>query len=434
MNIPRNLLVKIIPFLKRKEFLAINGPRQAGKSIFLTLLQSYLIEKEKVNPKQIHILTFEDRKILRQFEMDPVLFIQSYLANEKHYLNYVMLDEFQYVEEGGQKLKLIFDTVKQVKVIVTGSSSLEIKAQMGKYMVGRILEFHLYPFSFGEALRAKDLRLEKIYKEHHKKLNQFIREGSPVKVRAGVDPWHEEMIPQLEHYTIWGGYPAVALSQTEEERAKVLDDIFNNYVLKDIKGLLELATDHNLFLLSEYLATQVGNIVVYNTLAQSSQLNYRQLMNHLNILQETFICKEVRPFFRNRQKELSKNPKIYFFDMGFRNNLLENMNGLQKRTDCGAMIENSAYIHLNQSAGVRERINFWRSKAGAEVDFVFHTGGEIIPLEVKYSSFQGCKITKSFASFLDCFKPKRGVVLTKNFWGKLKVNDSEILFAPVYYL
>ncbi len=93
---------------------------------------------------------------------------------------------------------------------------------------------------------------------------------------------------------------------------------------------------------------QAGNIVVYQNLGQASRLDYRQTRNHLNILAETFICTEVKPFFRNRQKELSKNPKIFFYDKGFRNSLMENMNSLDKRPDSGSIIENTVFIRLNK--------------------------------------------------------------------------------------
>ncbi|MCK4244503.1 MAG: DUF4143 domain-containing protein, partial [Candidatus Omnitrophica bacterium] len=143
---------------------------------------------------------------------------------------------------------------------------------------------------------------------------------------------------------------------------------------------------------------------------------------------------EVKPFFKNRQKELSKNPKIFYIDMGFRNSLMENMNGLDKRADSGAIIENVVFIRLNELCEGVNKINFWRTKAGAEVDFVLHTKGNIIPIEIKYSSFKTEKISRGLASFIDSFKSEYAVVLTKNYWGMTKKNKTKVLFIPVYYL
>jgi hypothetical protein len=432
--IQRDLIRKIKLFIKRNEFISIIGPRQSGKTTFLEMLKEYLIEELKVNKELIQSLTFEDRKLLMEFEADAVSFIRSFVPPGAKKKFYLMIDEFQYAQDGGQKLKLIYDTVKGIKIIITGSSSLEIKAKVGKFMVGRLLNFYLYPFNFRECLRAHNERLERIYAQTHEKVINYLLKEKQFKIKSGQDLFYKEFIQEYERFSIRGGYPAVVLAKAEPEHRKLLGDIYNNYILKDIKTLLELATEKNLFLLSQYLATQIGNTVVYQNLSQTSGLDYRKLKRHLNILEETFICSQIQPFFKNRQKELSKNPKIYFIDMGFRNNLMENMNSLDKRPDAGAIIENSCFIRLNELSEGINRINFWRTKAGAEVDFILHAGDSVIPMEVKYSPFTGNKISKGFMSFIDSFKPGHAAVLTKNYWGQTKKGKTKILFIPIYYL
>lgn len=110
------------------------------------------------------------------------------------------------------------------------------------------------------------------------------------------------------------------------------------------------------------------------------------------------------------------------------------MQGLEKRSDAGAVIENTVFIRLNELYAGINRINFWRTKAGAEVDFILHIGEDIVPVEVKYISFSAPKISKSLASFINAFTPKRALVLTKNYRGFTKRDKTKILFAPVYYL
>ncbi len=434
MIYPRDLIKDIESFLKRKEFIAIIGPRQSGKTTFLEILKAYLTKELKIKGDLIQSITFEDRRLLVQFEQDPIAFIHSYIPQKSFHTFYLMIDEFQYAISGGQKLKLIYDTVKNVKIFITGSSSLDIKAQVGKFMVGRILTFHLYPFNFGEFLRVHNQRLARVYGQNNDHVIKWLFKGTPFRTKREIDIFSEEIVKLYEQFCIWGGYPAVALSKDKDERKKILSDIYNNYILKDIKTLLELATENNLYLLSQYLATQIGNIAIYQNLGQAAGLDHRNLKKHLNILKETFICQEVKPFFKNRQKELSKNPKIFFNDMGFRNNLIENMNSLDKRTDAGAIIENAVFIRLNELCGRIEKINFWRTKAGAEVDFILQVKGNIIPIEVKYSNFAVEKISKSLGSFIGSFKPEYAAVLTKNYWGALKRNKTKILFIPVYYI
>jgi predicted AAA+ superfamily ATPase len=120
--------------------------------------------------------------------------------------------------------------------------------------------------------------------------------------------------------------------------------------------------------------------------------------------------------------------------MGFRNSLVENMNGLAKRSDSGAVIENAVFIRLNELCKGINKLNFWRTKAGAEVDFVLHAGGDIIPVEVKYSKFEREKASRSFTNFVESFNPSRGVVLTRDFRGKMTVAKTEVFLMPVYYL
>ena len=301
-------------------------------------------------------------------------------------------------------------------------------------MVGRMLNFNLYPFNFCESLRAKERRLENIYNEHNKYIKNFLFEGKIPKITQGKDLFYESMIKEYQDFSIWGGYPAVVLSKTAYERKKVLADIYNAYILKDIKTLLQLATEKNLFLLSQYLATQIGNIIVYQNLSQSAGLDYRKLKKHLAILEETFICKQIKPFFKNRQRELAKNPKVYFLDLGFRNLLMENFNSFEKRPDTGAIVENTVFIRLNELLRGVDKINFWRTKVGAEVDFILHIEGMVFPLEVKFSPLLSTKISKSLASFIDHFNPERALVLTRDYWGSLQRGSTKVLFAPVYYL
>ncbi|MDD2715167.1 MAG: ATP-binding protein [Candidatus Wallbacteria bacterium] len=423
----------IAPYLERPEFLAVIGPRQAGKTTLLEMLRNHLVEKHGIPFEMTGFVTFENRKHLVQFESDPVSFVRSFVPGERTGTFYLMIDEFQYAENGGQKLKLVYDTQKQIKVIVTGSSSLEIAAT-GRHMTGRMLYFMLYQFGFSEFLKTRDNRLHEIYLENNRKILELLLKDRRPEFENGCDLFRDEFITRFEEYSVFGGYPAVVLADTDDIRAKILEDIFNGYIMKDVKGLLELATDRNLLLLAKLLATQTGNIVVYKNLGQAASLDSRNLKKHLSLLEQTFIVREVKPFFRNRQSELCKNPKYYFIDQGFRNCLLGNFSTPDQRTDAGVLVENTVFTRLNNLLGSMERLNFWRTKAGAEVDFVISRGEKIIPVEVKYSDFKSPQITRSLSSFIDTFSPGIACVLTKNFIGSMKRNGTAVFFFPVYYL
>ncbi|MDQ7827216.1 MAG: ATP-binding protein [Candidatus Eremiobacteraeota bacterium] len=434
MIYPRDALSPVIPFLERKEFISISGPRQSGKTTLLKMIGAHLHGELKIDRRLITLITFEDRRLLAQFERDPVAFVQSYAPSGIDGILYLMIDEFQYARDGGQKLKLIFDTCENIKILITGSSSLDLKAQVGRFMVGRIVSFTLCPFNFGEYLSTKSERLETAYRGKSGQLWQWLEGRGAFPGERGLDIFHQELQPLYEDYCIWGGYPAVVLAGSPLERRKIFSEILNSFILKDIKTLLELATDRSLLRLSQYLAAQAGNIVVYRSLSEASNLDFRNVKKHLEILKETFVCREVRPFFTSRQRELSKNPKIYFLDNGFRNSLMEAMQGLEMRPDAGAIIENTVFIRLNQLHNGLGKINFWRTKAGAEVDFVLHLEGQLLPVEVKYSLFKSETIPRGLVSFIGSFRPRRAVVLTRSFWGIRKIDETETTFIPAYYL
>ena len=241
---------------------------------------------------------------------------------------------------------------------------------------------------------------------------------------------NKRLVEKLEKYVIYGGYPAVALSTTEQEKKKTLAGIAENYLLKDIKGLLNLATEDKLVKLSKFLALQIGNMIKYEELSSASGLSYKETLKHLNILEKTFIMKLIKPYFTNKRTELTKNPKSYFMDLGLRNFLIDDFRALRARNDAGAVMENYAY-NLLQSLDITSGLKYWRTKSKAEVDFIIERQRNIYPIEVKYVSKK--IIGKSFYSFIDKFKPKIGIILTKDYLGEEKIKNTKVKFIPLSY-
>jgi hypothetical protein len=153
----------------------------------------------------------------------------------------------------------------------------------------------------------------------------------------------------------------------------------------------------------------------------------------ISILTETYIINLIQPFHRNPITELRKIPKIYFFDLGLRNYIIDNFNTLEKRTDSGALIENYAFLALKNNFP-EATINYWRTIAKAEVDFVLRMKDEIIPVEVKYQSFKAPKISRGLRNFVKSYNAKRALVVTKDFWSETKIDGTNFLFVPTFYL
>jgi len=412
--IPRTIETNLKPFLKRKEVIAIKGPRQAGKTTLLKRLEEELGKKERIK-----FITFENREELNLFQTG----IEDFKRIARQY-DRVIIDEFQYAREGGQKLKYLYDTLK-TKFIVSGSSSLELTFQTGKYMVGRMFDFPLYPFSFREFLLAKNREIYNLVSSEKSKdpINFNPKNGFSGEINRRINRL-------LEEYFVYGGYPAVALSKSDEEKQKVLQSIEEKYLLRDIKSLLNLATEEELLRLTKFLASQIGNIVKYEELSNASGLSYQEMKEHLQILEKTYVASLVRPFFVNRRTELVKNPKAYFTDLGFRNYSLSDFRKAAARSDLGELAENHAYNML-KNLYPQIQLKYWRTKSKAEVDFVVEKDQKVYPVEVKYSSRE--TLGKSFYSFIEKFNPPTGLILTKDYLGERKIRKTKVKFIPLGY-
>lgn len=415
MYIHREIEKSLQPFLKRKEIVSIVGPRQSGKTTLLTQLLYQLMKQGK---KKVKYITFEKRSEVRLFES-----VEDFKEIHKDYQT-IIIDEFQYAKDGGQKLKYLYDTTK-TKYIISGSSSLELRYKTGRYLVGRMVKFTLWPFSFREFLEAKNKAIFSLLQDKMPDMFSF----SP---RKSLGQEIQERLRSLfEEYLIFGAYPSVVLAKSSFEKQKLLEGILENYLLKDIQGLLNLTTEEELLRLAKLLAAQTANLINYQELSTSSGLNYKQLIKHLEILKQTYIVDLLRPYFTNKRTELTKNPKLYFIDSGFKNYLVADFRNGEQRNDIGSLVENYVYSSLKRNAQFGS-INFWRSKSGAEVDFILQNQGEIIPIEVKYSSKVG--LGKSVYSFIDKFSPPTFFILTKSETKAIKVKKTNVVFIPVYYL
>jgi len=303
MYVKRELEKKLAKYLDRKEVLALLGPRQVGKT---TLLNK--IKEENSKDKKVKYITFEDRSVLRLFESS----IDDFKDSVSGY-DMVIIDEFQYAKDCGQKLKYLYDTT-DIKFIISGSAALDLKYKVGKYMVGRMIDFHLWPFSFKEYLKANSndelLGLLDKRMTGANILDFDIKKGFGTEINS-------RLTKELEEFVVFGGYPAVVLSEINDEKKVVLENILDKFLLKDIKSLLELATDDELLKLGKMLALQISNGIEYKTLANATNLTEGNVKKHLNILEKTFIIDLIAPFYTNKKVEITKNPEPFFHDLGY---------------------------------------------------------------------------------------------------------------------
>ena len=336
---------------------------------------------------------------------------------------FVFVDEFQHSSQATKILKNLYDHYPRLKIYVSGSSSLVIANRLKESLAGRKSVYHLHPLDFEEFL---------VFKQE----KSFLKYRQNWTPGLNLSPRENEKIWKiLEEFLTFGGYPKVVLSPGKERKIRELRDIFNSYIKKDVKGLLGGGSISAYNKLLELLALNTGNLV--NLFKFSAELSYSRetLEKHLSLLEETFVIKMIRPYFKNKKKEIVKMPKVYFEDLGIRNMILNNFNPLKLRFDSGAILENFLFGEMTKTNLLLLDLKFWRKKMGAEVDFVFSDSGKSIPIEAKSSKFSTTKLSlpTGLKSFLGEYHPRKAVVVNHNLSICKQIQEVVVEFIPFYF-
>lgn len=400
--VKRDIEEKVWKYMEDPEILAVVGPRQSGKTT--------LIRKIEENLENSNFVTFEDRDVLRLFEEDEKEFAEMYLED----FDYLLIDEVQYAEEGGRKLKYLYDTYPDKKIIITGSSSMEMTLKGLKYLTGRVLKFELFPFSFREFLRYRDNKLFKIFSDRETKIKEWLK-GEKLSLSESV---LERLEKLRKEYVVYGGYPRVVLADKDSKKEKILENIVHTYLIKEIGRVLGVEDEKEFEDLMKLLSVQMGEKMNYSRISKKTGINHRKLKKYIDVLEKTFVLEQIRPFYSNKTKEITKSPKLYFYDNGFRNSLINSFQKPEFRSDVGNLNEN---FFFSQS---RSELKYWRTKSGAEMDFVFD-GRSPVPFEIKTSP----KITRSFRSFLDKYSPEKSFIMNETEFRR----DENIFYLPLIF-
>jgi len=382
--IKRTLFNTLKDNLPDKRFAILTGSRQVGK----TTLAKQLCDKLKLEGQEAHFFTMEDPALRQAFNEHPEN-IFTYFSPSKTGRTYIFIDEVQYLQDPSNFLKLLYDQHwEKIKIIATGSSAFYIDKKFKDSLAGRKQYFELYPLDFEEFL---------IFKERTELIGEWTamrKDDNRQSVKS------RELSALFEEYLIFGGYPAVVLGNTREEKIAYLNELKNTYLKKDVTeaGIGDEYKFHNFLTV---LADQEGSLVNLNSIGKTLKISNTALENYLYVLRKSYHVQPIRPFYKNVRKELTKMPKIYFTDMGFRNVMLNNFEPVANRFDKGAFVENGTFIRLRELYGT-ENIRFWRTADGNEVDFVINIDSlSGLSYEVKYSDseFRPGKYKKFTANY-----------------------------------
>lgn len=330
------------------------GPRQVGKSTLLKSLQNEL--------NQETLLINCDEPDMRQM-------LENVTSDELRVLigrnTLVMIDEAQKVENIGITLKLMVDSISHVQVIATGSSAFELRNKTNEPLTGRKFEFNLFPFSTAEMV------------QNH---------GKIVERRM------------LERRIVYGLYPEIVNNPGNEQ--EYLLELINSYLYKDILAFQNIRKPDVLNKLLTGLALQLGQEVSYNELSQLIGIDKATVEKYIELLEKCFVIFRLSSFSRNLRNELKKSRKVFFYDNGVRNAILNNFSPLALRQDSGALWENFMVSErIKQLSYNRDyrKIYFWRTQTQQEIDLLEEKDGVFYAFEFKWNENKQVKIPKTFA-------------------------------------
>ena len=329
------------------------GARQVGKT---TMIENIL--KKELKKNEVLCLNGDDTDIRQLFREYNEVKLRNLISGRK----ILFIDEAQRIPDVGLIIKIFVDRIKEIQVIVSGSSALELSSGIQEPLTGRKYEFYLYPFSFDELSNKKGILHEKRY---------------------------------LETRLIYGSYPEIVNDfDNAEKHIKLLA---GSYLYKDLFILEEIKKPICFENLLKALALQIGSEVNYSELARMIGINKNTVERYIDLLEKAFIIFSLKALSRNVRNEIKKGQKIYFYDCGIRNAIIGNFSVLDSRSDKGVLWEN--YIISERIKFRRENIKsyFWRTVQQQEIDYIEVEDDIFNAYEIKWNPNKKYKLSKTFS-------------------------------------
>lgn len=350
-------------FKKYKQVLILLGSRQVGKTTMVKKIfpngDYFLVDNEPV------------KKILEAYDIEAY----KTLINENS--REIVIDEIHLLNNPGRAIKIIYDQLENVKIIITGSSSFHIKNKTGESLAGRKIDYNIYPLTFSEYLNQKGI-------EKDLNFNIFDKIIDDKKYNSKDQLYKFDIKNILNSVLIYGQYPHLIKNSNDE---KYLLNFVDSLIFKDILEL-NLIEDKKLAKdLLKLLAFQIGNLINYSELAGNLKADQRTIKRYIEIFEQSFILFRLYPYSKNKRDEILKAAKIFFYDTGVRNALIGDFSDLESRTDKGALFENfivSELIKQDSYSDKNYKFYYWRTKQGSEIDVILEKGSELFGVEVKY--------------------------------------------------
>ena len=294
----------------------------------------------------------------------------------------MFLEEAQHLDEAGLFVKGLVDRHPTFPIIVTGSSSYHLRARTRESLAGRSRRARIFPLSLVETCSFQP--------QHGPALRDAIALG------------------QLDRHLVIGGYPAV---WNAERPLEELSDLLDAFVLRDASDLFRIQRPEAFRMLLQLAARQVGSAVNLSEWASLAGVSVPTVSSYLSFMEEAHLLALLPAFAGGKRAELTQAPKAYFIDNGLRNRLVGDFSPFAQRADRGQLLENWVYSELHKALPFGTWIGWWRTRGGAEVDFVIREQDALVGVEVKAGHMRRPRLSKSARSFVEAYRPTRFLVV-----------------------
>jgi len=359
MYIKRALLPTILNQIQEtSKIIILYGARQVGK----TTLIDHLLPDVKYKTLRIDAQELKYRDVLSSNDVEK---LKSFTAGYQ----LLIIDEAQQISNIGSNLKLIHDHIPKLKVLVTGSSSFDLANKLAEPLTGRHYSHTLYPISLGELSEGKST-----FEAHN----------------------------LIEDRLIYGSYPEVITIQSYRERKEYLNNLCSSYLYRDVLQIAQIKNSSKLRDLLKLLAFQIGSEVSLSELGVRLSMSKDTVSRYIDLLEKSFVLFRLTGLSRNLRKEVSKMDKIYFYDLGVRNSIIDMVKPLNERNDVGQLWENYLLVERFKYNSYKQRYStpyFWRLHTGAEIDYIEEIEGVMHGYEFKW----GNKLKKCPASWNETY-------------------------------
>jgi len=354
--IKRKIFDSVNEWLIRNKIILILGPRQSGKTTLLNMIQ----DQFQGQSQYFNCDEQEPRTLLSSQNSAQ---LRSVIGQNK----LILIDEAQRIENAGLNLKIIHDTMPDIRIVATGSSAFELADKLNEPLTGRKIEYNLLPFAFEE----------------------LVADGSMI---------HE--LQQRPNRLLYGSYPEVVLNS--HLAVPTLQNLCGSYLFKDVFSIHDIRKPELLDKLLQALALQLASEVSFHELAQLLDSDSTTIERYITILERAFIVFRLPNYSRNQRNEIKRSRKIYFVDNGIRNAILADFRPLELRDDIGKLWENyivSEFHKLKLNRVLYHQSYFWRNRNGAEIDYLELANDQLSAYEIKWNP----KKQGSFRAFLNLY-------------------------------